>query len=65
MIATVDHPDCGPIKMVNTPVKYSVAQPSIRMAPPTLGQHTDEILEHELGLSKNEIAEMKRSGVVG
>ncbi|KAK7206577.1 formyl-coenzyme A transferase [Myxozyma melibiosi] len=64
MIATVDHPDCGPIKMVNTPVKYSLSKPSIRMAPPTLGQHTDEILEREVGLSKEVISEMKADGII-
>ncbi|KAK9449045.1 CoA-transferase family III [Limtongia smithiae] len=64
MVTTVDHPSCGPVKMVNTPVKYSRAKPSIRMAPPTLGQHTDEVLTG-LGLSEKEIADMREQGVVG
>jgi crotonobetainyl-CoA:carnitine CoA-transferase CaiB-like acyl-CoA transferase len=31
--------------------------------PPALGAHTDEVLE-ELGLSPNEIGEMRRTGVL-
>ncbi|KAK9329908.1 CoA-transferase family III domain-containing protein [Lipomyces starkeyi] len=37
MIAVVEHPTCGPLKLVNTPIKYSAAKPTIREAPPTLG----------------------------
>lgn len=38
MVAEVEHPKCGPIKLVNTPVKYSFSEPSIRTPPPTLGE---------------------------
>ena len=44
MVKEIDHPTCGPIKLVNTPVKYSYSEPSIRTAPPVLGQHTDDVL---------------------
>ncbi|KAK9466159.1 CoA-transferase family III domain-containing protein [Lipomyces arxii] len=64
MVTTIDHPTCGPLKMINTPIKYSRAKPSIRTAPPTLGQHTDEILEG-LGLRTKEIDTMRVEGVVG
>lgn len=59
----IDHPVCGPMKLVNTPVKYSVSKPSIRTAPPTLGQHTDEVLT-ELGYSDEDVATMKSEGVI-
>lgn len=64
MVIEVEHDSCGPIKMVNTPVKYSESQPGVRTAPPTLGQHTDEILGDLLGHSVNEIAALKKQGVV-
>jgi succinate--hydroxymethylglutarate CoA-transferase len=63
MVVTVDHPTCGPIKLVNTPVKYSKTQPDVRKAPPTLGQHTNEILS-EIGLSSGDIDSLRSSGIV-
>ncbi|KAL8780453.1 MAG: hypothetical protein Q9213_006465 [Squamulea squamosa] len=64
MVKEIEHPTCGPMKLVNTPVKYSHSEPSIRSAPPTLGQHTDEILGDILGMSHGEIGQLKEEGVV-
>lgn len=63
MVQTVDHPACGEIKLVGSPVKYSETTPGIRMPPPTLGQHTVEVLEG-LGLDEREIETLKKEGVV-
>lgn len=63
MVVTVDHPACGDIKMVNTPVKYSETQPTIRSAPPLLGQHTDEVVKN-LGYNEDEIKALKEGGVI-
>jgi succinate--hydroxymethylglutarate CoA-transferase len=57
MVTEIEHPDCGPVKLVSPPVKYS-------SPPPTLGQHTDEILEGVLGMSREEIDSLKSEGVV-
>lgn len=64
MVKEVDHPSCGPLKLVNTPVKWSESKPGIRMPPPTLGQHTDEILGEFLGMKEGEIEELKGEGVI-
>jgi succinate--hydroxymethylglutarate CoA-transferase len=64
MITEIDHPECGPVKLVSPPVKFSQSKPSIRTPPPTLGQHTDEVLEEVLGMSKAEIQGLKEQGVV-
>ena len=64
MVAEVEHPSCGPMKLVNTPVKYSYSTPGIRSAPPTLGQHSDEVLRDILGLSPNEVKTLRDEGVV-
>lgn len=64
MVQEIEHPACGPIKLVNTPIKYSHANPSIRTPPPTLGQHTDEVLGGILGYGENEIRQLKKDGVV-
>lgn len=60
----VDHPACGPMKLVNTPVKYSHATPGIRSAPPTLGQHTDEVLDGLLDIGKDDITRLREEGAV-
>ncbi|KAG6036641.1 hypothetical protein E4U41_005581 [Claviceps citrina] len=64
MVVEMEHPACGPIKMVNTPVKFSDTQPCIRSVPPMLGQHTDEVLGEHLGLSGSDIAALRERGVV-
>lgn len=47
----------SPIKMSGTPVEY------VRPAP-MLGQHTDEVLGERLGLSAEQLAQLKGRGVV-
>ncbi|CAD0098197.1 unnamed protein product [Aureobasidium mustum] len=63
MVKEINHPTCGPIKLVNTPVKFSESTPGIRSPPPTLGQHTGEVLK-ELGYAETEVEELKRLAVV-
>jgi succinate--hydroxymethylglutarate CoA-transferase len=63
MVQEVEHPVCGPIKLVNTPVKFSESTPGIRSPPPTLGQHTNEILR-DLGMSEGDIVSLREEGVV-
>ncbi|KAH8594277.1 caib/baif family protein-like protein [Bisporella sp. PMI_857] len=64
MVKEMEHPYVGPIKMINTPVKYSESKPSIRSVPPVLGEHTDEVLRDILGFSEADIQELKDEGVV-
>ncbi|KAF2236129.1 caib/baif family protein-like protein [Viridothelium virens] len=64
MVVEVEHPTCGPMKLINTPVKYSESTPGVRTPPPTLGQHSDEILKHILGLSESDVDSLRSEGVV-
>jgi succinate--hydroxymethylglutarate CoA-transferase len=52
------------MKLVSPPVKFSFSQPSIRTPPPTLGQHTDELLADVLGMRPEEIQSLKSEGAV-
>lgn len=64
MVIEVDHGECGPMKLVNTPMKFSESKPGFRSPPPTLGQHTDEVLREHLGLDDKEIGSLRKKGVV-
>jgi crotonobetainyl-CoA:carnitine CoA-transferase CaiB-like acyl-CoA transferase len=64
MIETVEHSTIGALKMLGIPFKFSDTACSVRRAPPTLGQHSDEILKGELGLDDKAIAELRRTKVI-
>ena len=64
MVDTVEHPVIGTLKMLGIPFKFSDTACSVRRAPPTLGQHSDEVLAKELGLDHQAIAELRREKVI-
>ncbi|KAI8868318.1 CoA-transferase family III [Ramicandelaber brevisporus] len=64
MVQQVEHPTTGPVKLVGIPVKYSDTKPSIRLPPPLLGQHTEEVLRELLGYSSNQIDALTSSSVI-
>ncbi len=61
--AEVDFPGVGKAKVAATPVKLHGTPGRVRTRPPTLGEHTDEVLR-ELGFSAMEIAALKQEGAV-
>jgi glutaryl-CoA transferase len=64
MIETVEHATIGSLRMLGIPFKFSDTACSVRRPPPTLGQHSDEILSGELGLDANAIAELRQAKVI-
>jgi crotonobetainyl-CoA:carnitine CoA-transferase CaiB-like acyl-CoA transferase len=64
MVETVEHPTIGALKMLGIPFKFSDTECSVRMPPPLLGQHTDEVLEKELGLDAQSIAKLRAEKVI-
>lgn len=61
---TIRYPDAErDLRVMATPVVLSETPGRVRSAPPTLGQHTDEIL-HAIGVTAAEIAELRSEGVV-
>jgi crotonobetainyl-CoA:carnitine CoA-transferase CaiB-like acyl-CoA transferase len=59
----VEFPGLPSAPVAATPVKLHATPGNVRRRPPTLGEHTDEIL-NELGFSKAEIAALKKEGAV-
>jgi len=64
MTETIDHPTVGSLKMLGIPFKFSDTACSVRRPPPTLGQHSEEILSGELGLDDKAIADLRRQKVI-
>jgi succinate---hydroxymethylglutarate CoA-transferase len=64
MVQTIEHPTAGEVKMLGIPFRFSETSASIRRAPPTLGQHTDEILRDVLNLSEGRIQELRAARVI-
>ncbi|KAA1055322.1 CaiB/BaiF CoA transferase family protein [Azospirillum argentinense] len=58
------HPTAGTVPTVASPIRYSVTPIEHTVAPPTLGQHTDAVLEEALGLCAADIAALREKGVV-
>jgi formyl-CoA transferase len=64
MVVELDHPTAQKLKLVGVPVKYSKTPGSVRLSPPLLGQHTDEILSELLGYSQQEIDALRQEEIV-
>jgi CoA:oxalate CoA-transferase len=64
MIIDVNHPTAGGFKVVNTPFRFSRTPSGAERASPELGEHTADVLSQFLGMTKTEIAELKKSGVI-
>jgi crotonobetainyl-CoA:carnitine CoA-transferase CaiB-like acyl-CoA transferase len=64
MIAAVEHAALGNVQVLGVPIKLSETPGTVRTAPPTLGQHTDQILRTDLGFGDAEIARLRQNGTV-
>jgi formyl-CoA transferase len=60
----VPHPTAGNMKLVASPMKLSKTPTEVRMAPPTLGQHTNEVLHDRLNFNSETIEELRRKGII-
>jgi len=58
------HPTAGKVPGVRNPINYSRTPLEYRMAPPLLGEHTDAVLEAELGLDSAERARLRAAGAI-
>lgn len=64
MIAEMDHVSAGPVKALKNAVHLSSTPLTSYAAPPTLGQHTREVLTGLLGYSAAEVETLARDKVI-
>lgn len=60
----MEHPAAGTIPLVGSPIKLSSTPVAYDTAPPTLGEHTTEVLTRLLGLSADRVAALRSQGVI-
>ncbi len=60
----LEHPAAGKLPLVASPMRFSATPVEYRLAPPLLGQHTEEILGGLLGKDAAQIAQLRGKGVI-
>jgi crotonobetainyl-CoA:carnitine CoA-transferase CaiB-like acyl-CoA transferase len=60
----LQHPTAGKVPLVANPMRFSATPLKHEAPPPTLGQHTDEILRDVLNLGAADIARLRAGGIV-
>jgi crotonobetainyl-CoA:carnitine CoA-transferase CaiB-like acyl-CoA transferase len=60
----LEHPTAGRVPLVASPMRFSATPLEHKRPPPTLGQHTDEILRDILGMDASAIAKLRETKIV-
>ncbi|MBV8816590.1 MAG: CoA transferase, partial [Verrucomicrobia bacterium] len=60
-VMDIEHPVEGKVRSIGFPVKLSGTPQQLRMPPPLLGAHTDEILA-ELGIGPEALEKLRAGG---
>jgi len=62
----MQHPVTGDTRYPGVPMQFSALQRELHTAPPpTLGQHNEEVLRGELGLTEEEFEELRSDQIIG
>lgn len=61
---TLPHPVAGSVDLVACPIKYSETPAGATTPPPTLGEHTNEVLGTLLGLETARMTALREAGVI-
>ncbi len=64
MLEWVDHPELGRVVLPNSPLRLHGADKVASVPSPNIGEHNNDIYGGWLGLSADEISELKAAGVI-
>lgn len=64
MVQEIEHPTAGRIRLVGSPIKLRETVLVEPVAPPLLGQHTEEILRDELGFDAASLEELRHVSII-
>jgi len=64
LVQTLPHAVAGTVPTVVNPVRFSGSEQRAELAPPVLGEHTEEILRERLGYSTERIARLRADGAI-
>lgn len=63
LLTTVPHPEAGSTHVLAPPYRFDGARLPVRGAPPSLGEGTDEILQSLLGMSHDQVSQLKKQEI--
>lgn len=64
MLIHMQHAEIGDLKLVGSPLKFSETPVDYKLAPPRLGEHTEEVLKKLLGYSSEQVMNLRRRRVI-
>jgi formyl-CoA transferase len=64
MVIDVAHPSAGLVRMVASPLKIPTASPVVRLPPPMLGEHSEQILRELLGYDEKTMHDLHTTHVI-
>jgi crotonobetainyl-CoA:carnitine CoA-transferase CaiB-like acyl-CoA transferase len=65
IITEIEHSTAGTVRSPGFPVKLSKSPATVRMPAPKLGEHNEQILTELLGYTKEQVADLKKAGILG
>lgn len=64
LLVEAPHPTAGSVTLFASPIRMSETPVDRYVAPPTLGQHSDEVLRELLGYTEAEVVALKAAGAI-
>lgn len=64
MLVHMEHPTIGSLPMVGSPLKMSGTPVEYRLPPPLMGEHTEMVLMEALGISREQVTELRKQGCI-